>query len=187
MGVKDLDRTNPEIDGSGSGWTALGLNFLGLLYFPSVKIQKCELASKLEGEKMTGFIFGLCRLEGPNEGPAIVCASVRVCVFLSVPWKAPCFCLVSSEQDPRDGARAGCCPLSPSPWEAGNVGPIIQPPHPMAQASGLGRGGGAGSFGLRFCSGCRPKVRALQEKSVGVGVFGGDRKGFHLGIIKAIQ
>lgn len=141
MGVKDLDRTNPEIDGSGSGWTALGLNFLGLLYFPSVKIQKCELASKLEGEKMTGFIFGLCRLEGPSEGPWIVCASVRVCVFLSVPWKAPCFCLVSSEQDPRDGARAGCCPLSPSPWEAGNVGPTIQPPHPMAQASGLGRGG----------------------------------------------
>lgn len=89
------------------GQPVSGLNFLSLLYFPSVKIQKCELASKLEGEKMTGFIFGLCRLEDPCEGPWLVCASVRVCVFLCVPWKAPCFCLVSSEQDPRDGARPG--------------------------------------------------------------------------------
>lgn len=128
------------------GLPVAGLNFLGLLYFPSVKIQKCELASRLEGEKMTGFIFGLCRLEGPSEGPWIVCASVRVCVFLSVPWKAPCFCLVSSEQDPRDGAWAGCCPLGPSLWEAGNVGPTIQPPLPMAQASCLVLGVGGVEF-----------------------------------------
>lgn len=107
MGVKDLDRTNPEIDGSGSGWTALGLNFLGLLYFPSVKIQKCELASKLEGEKMTGFIFGLCRLEGPNEGPAIVCASVRVCVFLSVPWKVHASALSPLSRIPGMGLGPG--------------------------------------------------------------------------------
>lgn len=164
------------------GQPVAGLNFLSLLYFPSVKIQKCELASKLEGEKMIGFIFGLCRLEGPSEGTWIVCASVRVCVFLSVPWKAPCFCLVSSEQDPRDGAWSGCCPLGPSPWEAGNVSPTIRLP---PRGSGLWPGGG--SFGLRFCSGCRPKIQAIQEKSVGIGVFGGDRKGFHLGIIKVIQ
>lgn len=62
-----------------------------------------------------------------------------------------------------------------------SVPPSSSPP--VAQASGLG----GGSFGLRFCSGCRPKIQAIQEKSVGIGVFGGDRKGFHLGIIKVIQ
>lgn len=66
MGVTDLDRTNPEIDGSGSGWTALGLNFLGLLYFPSVKIQKCELASKLEGEKNDRLHFWTLQIRRPQ-------------------------------------------------------------------------------------------------------------------------
>lgn len=92
------------------GWHVAHLNFLGLLYFPSVFI-KHELASVLEEKNYGLYLWILQRLGRPSEG---VLDLLCFCVCFS--RKAQLLCLVFSEQGPSDGAQVGpgplgCCPV----------------------------------------------------------------------------